>query len=265
MIRDARERDIIDSFTSLTDRLVGDIDVLDLTAELTEDCARLLDITAAGLLLADVGGVLHPLAATSEEARNLELFMLQRDEGPCLDCYDTGEPVTVADLSTSAARWPRFTAAAAEQGFASVHAIPMRFRGQTLGVLGLFGVTPGSLEEDDLGLARGLAHVASIAIVHSASSLDRDHLLPAVQLAVARRATIETAKGVLAQVYGITMTAAFNALRAAARLRTVHLADLAREVIADDPASTRRLVGQQIGDQLRGRSDARVVRATNDG
>ena len=53
-----------------------------------------------GLLLADAGGVLHLLAATSEEARKVEAFQLQRDEGPCLDCYQTGAPVSVADLRT---------------------------------------------------------------------------------------------------------------------------------------------------------------------
>ena len=126
---DQREHAIIESFISFADRLVDDVDVLDLTTELAEDCARLLNVAAAGLLLADPGGVLHLLAATSEEARKLEAFQLQRDEGPCLDCYQTGKPVSVADLRIHAQRWPRFAAVAVEQGFASVHAIPMRLRG----------------------------------------------------------------------------------------------------------------------------------------
>src|ERR1700760_3411068 len=119
-----RERAIIDSFISFSDRLVDDFDVLDLTIQLTEDCARLMDVAAAGLLLADAGGVLHLLAATSEHARSLEVFQLQREEGPCLDCYSAGTAISVTDLSASADRWPRFAAVASDEGFASVHAIP---------------------------------------------------------------------------------------------------------------------------------------------
>ena len=232
-----REKDIIDSFTALTDRVVDDFDVLDLTAELTQDCARLLDVAAAGLLLADAGGVLHLLAATSQEARSLELFMLQRDEGPCLDCYHTGEPVSVADVSASTTRWPRFAVAAAEQGFASVHAIPMRLRGDTLGALGLFGATTGPLGEDDRALAQGLAHVASIAIIQSMSRPDRDAVLPALQAAINGRAVVETAKGVLSHINGITMDEAFTTIRGTARQQHRHLADIARDIVTNPPTS----------------------------
>src|SRR6478609_9731980 len=120
---DQREQDIIDSFIGFADRLIDDVDVLDLTTQLARDCARLLDVAAVGLLLADAGGVLHLLAATSEEARKVEAFQLQRDEGPCLECYKTGTPISVTNLAAQTARWPRFTAVAADHGFASVHAI----------------------------------------------------------------------------------------------------------------------------------------------
>ena len=56
---DHRERDIIDSFVGFADRLIDDVDVLDLTTQLTRDCARLLDVAAVGLLLTDPGGVMH--------------------------------------------------------------------------------------------------------------------------------------------------------------------------------------------------------------
>lgn len=139
----SREREIVRSFLALSDSLVQDYDVLDLVTRLAQDCARLLDVAAAGLLLADARGVLHLLAATSEEAHSLEIFQLQREEGPCLDCFSTGAAVSVAELSTESARWPRFVFAATRADFASVHAIPMRLREQVLGTLGLFGATPG--------------------------------------------------------------------------------------------------------------------------
>ena len=99
MTSDNREADVVGAFIAFADRLVEDFDLLDLTIDLTERCARLLDVAAAGLLLGDAAGRPHLLAATSEQARRVEVFQLQRQEGPCLDCYRSGQPVNVLSMS----------------------------------------------------------------------------------------------------------------------------------------------------------------------
>src|SRR5271156_2536873 len=134
-----RETRVLDAVVSLVDSLLDDFDVVDLLTELTEQCAQLLDVAAAGLLLATPGRQLQLMAATSEKIHDLELFQLQADQGPCLDCYATGQPISVADVQAEAARWPRFEAAPNEAGFAPVHAEPMRAAGPLLGALGVFG------------------------------------------------------------------------------------------------------------------------------
>jgi len=236
-----RERAIIDSFINFADRLVDDFDVLDLTIQLTEDCVRLLGVAAAGLLLADVG-VLHLVAATSEQARSLELFQLQREQGPCLDCYRAGYPISVPDLQAEADRWPRFTTEAAEQGFASVHAIPMRLRDQVLGALGLFGTSTGELAEDDLTLAQALAHVASIAVVQHDRATNRSSLLPTLQSTVASRGLLEMAKGILAEVYQLSMAQAALLLRHYAHQHGRRLTDVASTVVAGDLPARQQLL-----------------------
>jgi hypothetical protein len=242
-----REREIIDSFIGFADSLVDDFDVLDLTIQLTEDCARLLDVAAAGLLLADAGGVLHLLSATSEQARSLEVFQLQREEGPCLECYRSGVSVNVDDLASETSRWPRFTAAAAEQGFAAVHAIPMRLRTEVLGTLGLFGSTTGALADDDVKLARALAHVASIALVHPAGTGTRGSVLPSLQRAVASRGAFEMAKGVLSELHGLAMEDASSRLRAYAHTHGLHLTDVARRITSVDHPKRGNLLAE-LGD-----------------
>lgn len=225
-----RERAIIDSFMGFADRLVDDFDILDVTVQLTEDCASLLDVAAAGLLLADARGVLRLLAATSEQSRDLEVFQLQREEGPCLECYRTGTAVSVADLHAEAGRWPRFAAVAEQQGFASVHAIPIRLRRNVLGALNLFGTSVGALNPDDVNLAQSLAHVAAIAIAQQNQT--RRDLLPDVQAAVTSRSVVEVAKGVLAEVHSLDMDEAFARLRGYASEHRERLSDVARVVVS---------------------------------
>src|SRR4249920_3242948 len=134
-----------ETFVELTDTMVAGFDVIDFLHVLTDRSVQLLDVSAAGLLLADPRGELRVVAASSEAARLLELFQLQNDQGPCLDCFRTGQPVTDADLDAEAHRWPRFSAAAQQAGFAAVQALPMRLREQVIGALNLFGVFPGAL------------------------------------------------------------------------------------------------------------------------
>lgn len=166
MTQTPRETRVLDAVVTLVDSLLGDFEIVELLTDLAEQCAQLLDVAAAGLLLAGPRRHLHLMAATSEESRALELFQLQADEGgPCLDCYVAGQPISVSDLHAEQSRWPQFVAAATETGFASVHAVPMRAAGIVLGALGLFGSHVGELNESDLLVAKTLAHIACVALL----------------------------------------------------------------------------------------------------
>ena len=90
------------TFVELTDTMVAGFDVIDFLHLLTGRSVQLLDVSAAGLLLADPRGQLRVVAASSEAVRLVELFQLQNDQGPCLDCFRSGQPVTAADLTGEA-------------------------------------------------------------------------------------------------------------------------------------------------------------------
>src|ERR1700733_15185650 len=117
------------TFVELTDTMVADFDIIDFLHVLTTRSVELLDVSAAGLLLADPRGELRVVAASSEAARVLELFQLQSDQGPCLDCFRSGRPVAGIDLGADQ-RWPRFAQQAGQAGFFAVQALPMRLRDQ---------------------------------------------------------------------------------------------------------------------------------------
>src|SRR5258708_24572699 len=101
-----------ETFVELTDTMVAGFDVIDFLHVLTDRSVQLLEVSAAGLLLADPRGELRVVAASSETARLLELFQLQNDEGPCLDCFRAGQPVQAVDLAAAAPRRPPLAPAA---------------------------------------------------------------------------------------------------------------------------------------------------------
>lgn len=231
MSNSEREPEVVAAFVSLATRLADGFDIVDLLSGLTSDCARLLDVASAGLLLADTSGALHLLAASSEATRELELFQLQRDEGPCLDCFHSGEPVSVPNLSQEA-RWPQFVGAARAAGFESVHALPMRLHQTVLGALNLFGTSPGELTGTDLALAQALADVASVALVQEKAAADKDLVVLHLNTALTSRIVIEQAKGLLSQMGDLDMEESFAALRHYARDHNVKLSNVAASVIS---------------------------------
>jgi GAF domain-containing protein len=224
------EIQLADVFVEMADTLVDDFDVIDFMHVLTERCVQLLDVSAAGLLLTDGQDKLQVVAASSERTRLLELFQLQADQGPCVDCFRTGQPVSVADLP-SAGRWPRFTAAAAEVGFAAVHALPMRLRTEVIGALNLFDASPGALDEGKLRIGQALADVASIGLLQQRAIRRRDVLTEQLQTALNSRVLIEQAKGVLAERLHLDVDEAFIVLRSGARRNNRRLSELAQAII----------------------------------
>lgn len=226
-----RERDVLRAFVELSTELVNDYDMLEMLANLTTHCVSLLDVGSAGLLLANDRGVLHLAAASSERTQQLELFQLQRDEGPCLDCYRDGVAVSVPDLEAERERWPQFSTVALDAGFKSVHAVPMRLRGDTLGGLGLFGDRVGTLDDNDLDLAQALAHVACVAIVNEKSAADRTSVNTQLQHALTSRIVLEQAKGVIAHSGNLEIDDAFNILRRYARENGLKLSAVAADLV----------------------------------
>jgi transcriptional regulator with GAF, ATPase, and Fis domain len=221
------------TFVDLADTLVAGFDLMEFLQVLAERCVELLEVDAAGLLLADSRGVLRLVAASAEQARVAELFQVQNDEGPCLDCFRTGQVVAVSDIGAeeAAARWPRFSAAALEMGLAGVHAIPMRLRDQVIGTLNLFRGTADGLDPSVARAARALVDVATIGILQERAVHQQELLAGQLQIALNSRVLIEQAKGVLAERLQVSPDEAFAVLRRYARDHNHPLTQLAGDVV----------------------------------
>jgi hypothetical protein len=233
------------TFVDLADTMVADFDVIDFLHMLADRSVTLLAVSAAGVMLADPRGELRVAAASSEAAGLIELFQLQNDQGPCLDCFRTAQPVTAADLSVPDQPWPQFAAAAARAGFRAVQAFPMRLRNDVIGALNLFRAEPGPLSPADLRIGQALADVATIGLLQERAVRRVETVAEQLQVALNSRVVVEQAKGKLAERLSVDMDEAFGLLRGYARNSNQRLTDVARNFVdsatADfPPAKTGR-------------------------
>lgn len=227
-----REAILARTFVELADSLVADFDVVDLLTLLSDRCVEVFDSGAAEIVLLAPEGDLRLMAYSSDAVRVLELFELQQRDGPCIDCYRTGEPVVNQDLRVVNGRWPEFVPRALDAGFVSVHALPLRLRGTVIGSLLLLRDAPGDLPPEDIATAQALADVATIAILNHRAVLEARVLSEQLQHALSSRVLIEQAKGMLAERTGTEVEEAFTILRAYARRHNLRLVRVAGDLLA---------------------------------
>ena len=230
-----RERLVSRAFVALADTLVDEYDIIDLLDQLVAYSVELLDADAAGIMLADGHGQLHAVAASSEDAKLMELLQLQAEQGPCVDCFQRSAAVSAPNLLEAADRWPRFAASVQQRGaFASVHAVPLRLRGEAIGALNLLHRVPGPLADDDLALGQALADIATIGILQERAIRRGEVVNEQLQTALTSRVIIEQAKGVLAQYSGLAMDEVFTQLRGYVRSHNLRLAEVARALASGE-------------------------------
>lgn len=234
-----REQVLAATFVALADTLVDDFDIVDLLEQLVAKCLELLGVTAAGLLLLDQHGHLVVVASSSEEARLLEIFQIQNNEGPCLECVRTGLAVTSERLEAARDRWPQFVPAATRAGYRSVAAVPMRLRTQIIGALNLFSEGEGAIGDQDKSLARALADVATIGILQQRSVHQGRVLTDQLQHALNSRVVVEQAKGILAERHNLSVTDAYERLRRHARDHNLKVSELAGRLVQGESLPDR--------------------------
>jgi transcriptional regulator with GAF, ATPase, and Fis domain len=229
-VGDGRAAEVL---TELADTLVDDFEVVDLLQTLAERCVEVLGCSAAGLLVADDHGRLRLVAEVSWTSRAADVAALHHEEGPCHETFATGRPVANVRVTDEVVRerWPVFTAAALRAGVRSVSALPMRLRGEVVGVLNLLSDQHGDLGESSLNVGQAMADLATIGLSSGRSEQHRTLLAEQARAALQSRIVIEQARGVVAAQTGVSVEAAFTHLRGHARRHGTTLAQVATAVV----------------------------------
>ncbi|MEV0275221.1 GAF and ANTAR domain-containing protein [Streptomyces sp. NPDC050610] len=228
-----REEQLLAAMVEAVDTLVDDFDLIEFLHQLCDHCNELLDVAAVGVMLADPEGGLQVIAASDEHTRLLELFALQTEQGPCVECYRSGAARLNISLGSpvQSAAFPRFAARARRTGFTTTHALPMRLRQQVVGAMNLFDTREKDLSPTDARVARALADVATIAILQQRTIVYGDVERAQLRAALSSRICVEQAKGILAERRHTDLDGAFDALRRHARAHRMPLTELCRQLI----------------------------------
>jgi len=224
-----RERLISSALGEITAGGAGD--VVEAAHALTRWSLRLLDVSGAGVMMADDRGVLRSMMVSSEAVQGLEAVELDLGRGPCVESHRQARPVIHPDLDVPDARWPEFAPQARASGLRAAHAIPMIDRGAAIGVLNLFRTSSGGLTDADAALAQALADAAGTA---AAQKITAPLGAPEVAAAFADAAITERAKGMLSVRLQVDIDTAFAVLRRVARDRGRRVGDLAADVVSGD-------------------------------
>jgi GAF domain/ANTAR domain len=227
---------LADVFVEFADTLIEDYDVIEFLLMVTNRTAELVGASDVGLLLADQRGRLQFMAASNEDVKRLELFQVQVNEGPCLDAFQSGQPVVNADLQDAAERWPTFAPRATAAGYRSAHGFPLRLRQDVIGAIGVFGSEARRLATAEIHVAQALAHVATIGLLQERAIRRGEVLAEQLQSALNSRIVIEQAKGAIAQFRDVSVDEAFVLLRVHAQRTKQRLGDVAHAALTD-PAS----------------------------
>lgn len=222
---------LVRAFVELADTLVDDFDVTDLLHTLVERLMQSFKIAAVGLLLTDEEGTLTAVTASGEEARIISLLQLQRKKGPSFEAFSTGRYVVSNDLAASRSRWPEVVDEALSYGYTAVHAVPMKVRDTVVGAINLFETAPHKLTPEDVPVIRGMAEIATIAILQARAMNEALETADQLRVALRTRVILEQAKGMISQSHGISMEKSFSLLRSYARERRLRLNEVANQIV----------------------------------
>jgi GAF domain-containing protein len=177
----------------------------------------------AAITLLEHGQLSSP-AHSSEQARAVGVAESETGEGPCVDTSRHEVTLRSDDLRDEP-RWPKWAAAAVENGVLSAMSFQLFVEGDSMGALDVFGDHPNAFDEEAENTGLLLASHAAIAM---ASTRQVENM----QIAIDNRDLIGQAKGILMERYKIRAGQAFDLIVASSRATHKKVRVVADQLVA---------------------------------
>ena len=169
-------------------------------------------------------------AATAEWAVTLDEAQYGQGYGPCLDAARAGQVIMIPDLGQDH-HWKAFADAARAAGVASSVSVPLPVQRDVIGALNVYAREHQAFHDGRVRLAEQFASYAAVAIGNTALYLTSARLAEQMQEAMASRAVIEQAKGILMAVNRCDEGEAFAKLVTASQHSHKKLREVAQELV----------------------------------
>ncbi|MFC0438351.1 GAF and ANTAR domain-containing protein [Kutzneria buriramensis] len=180
-------------------------------------------------LLAEAGP--YTSASTDPRAWQIDDAQYAEGDGPCLRAARRGELVRI-EVPRAEQLWPVFARAAGDLGVGSFLAAPLTIDRHAVGAVNLFSFGGHGFHEVDAQFLRLYTVVAQAAMQSVGRARVAEEQVEQLRGAMASRAVIEQAKGILMAVRGLTEDQAFQELVSQSQRSNVKLRTLARRFVA---------------------------------
>jgi RNA polymerase sigma-B factor len=170
------------------------------------------------------------VASSDSRAGQVDEIQYGHDEGPCLRSLATGQAVVVEDLADDG-RWGSYRMPALGHGVRSSLSLPLRAGSQVIGALNIYATTPRAFGPSEQLVAGRFADEASRALELAVRMAERSEMSAHLQAALASRAVIDQAVGIIMGQNRCTADEAFEVLRTASHNRNVKLRDIATDMV----------------------------------
>ena len=193
-------------------------------------CSLLVNCSSASVTIIEHGRP-STMAATSDVAKTLDETQYRSDDGPCLTAARQARTIRIDNTSIDE-RWPEFSGAAHQHGIVSTLSVPMDLGDAAYaGGLNIYAATEAAFSELDEQVAGAFVVQASVIVANARAYWASFEMTRHLTTAMASRAVIEQAKGILMANYGVTSDEAFDRLRRQSQTENRKLRDIAADIV----------------------------------
>lgn len=185
--------------------------------------------TSCGITLRRNGEV-STVAASGELAMHADEIQYGHGQGPCLHSLHTGEFVHIPDLASDD-RWETYRLNALAAGVGSSISLPLIVDDHPVGALNIYSTGVHHFSTDDIATARAFADQAAAALTLVMRHSEKLVLEEQLRNALASRAVIDQALGIIMGQQHCDAAEAFDLLRRASQDRNIKLVDIATQMI----------------------------------
>ncbi len=183
---------------------------------------------AAGVVAA--GDAAWTQAASSTGVAELHQLQLGKGDGPVAEALRYGEARRIDDVDAEE-RWPEICQAMAAENLRSCLVLPLRTDRAPGGALAIYGHDQDLFIGASNDIALLFAAQGGVAVRNAASYRNCRKLVANLQTALASRAVIEQAKGIIVAEYGVTPDVAFKRLSVLSQNTNRKLREIAGDVV----------------------------------